>query len=64
MVFAAPIMLLAGFVPIAGLLWLQLEHDTRGFTEIPSETEGAAEAVRRRNEIASRGALPDTTNEL
>lgn len=53
MVFAAPIMLFAGFVPVAGLLWLQLEHDTRGFTEIPAETEAVAEAIRRRNAIAA-----------
>eukprot|EP00286_Rhodomonas_abbreviata_P026247 CAMPEP_0181299900 /NCGR_PEP_ID=MMETSP1101-20121128/6597_1 /TAXON_ID=46948 /ORGANISM="Rhodomonas abbreviata, Strain Caron Lab Isolate" /LENGTH=60 /DNA_ID=CAMNT_0023405089 /DNA_START=146 /DNA_END=328 /DNA_ORIENTATION=+ len=59
MPFVVPIMLLAGFVPIAGLVWLQMEHDTRGFTEIPSETEGVAEAKRRKRALEEGANVPD-----
>lgn len=47
MVFMAPVMLFAALVPIGGLLFVQAEHDTRGFTEVPSPDEAVAEQVRR-----------------
>jgi len=43
----APAMLFAALVPIGGLLFVQAEHDTRGFTEVPSPDEAVAEQVRR-----------------
>ena len=47
MVFMVPVMLFAALVPIGGLLFVQAEHDTRGFTEVPSPDEAVAEQVRR-----------------
>jgi len=54
MVFAAPALLLAGFVPIAAMLYMQLEHDTRGFSEIPSPYEADAERKRKMLEERSK----------
>ncbi len=46
-VFMVPVMLFAALVPIGGLLFVQAEHDTRGFTEVPSPDEAVAEQVRK-----------------
>jgi hypothetical protein len=56
MVFMAPVMLFAALVPIGGLLFVQAEHDTRGFTEVPSPDEAVAEVRRSKLEPDSHAA--------
>ena len=34
---------------------VQAEHDTRGFTAVPSPDEGLAEQVRRQNQLSGTG---------
>ena len=49
MLFMAPAMLFAALVPVGALLFVQAEHDTRGFTDVPSPDEAVAEQIRRQN---------------
>ena len=49
-------MLFAALVPVGALLFVQAEHDTRGFTDVPSPDEALAEQVRRQN--AASGFVP------
>ena len=49
MLFMAPAMLFAALVPVGAVLYVQAEHDTRGFTDVPSPDEAVAEQIRRQN---------------
>jgi len=54
--FMAPAILFAALVPIGALVFVQAEHDTRGFSDLPSPDEALAEQVRKQN--MERGAGP------
>ena len=58
MVFMAPAMLFAALVPVGALLFVQAEHDTRGFTDVPSPDEAVAEQIRKQN-AAGNGTRRD-----
>lgn len=55
MVFMAPAMLFAALVPIGAILFVQAEHDTRGFSEVPSPDEALAEQIRKQNQMNGVG---------
>ncbi len=52
MFVTAGLLLCAAAAPIVSLLYVQLEHDTRGFTAIYNPEEEAAEEARRTNAAA------------
>lgn len=56
MVLMAPAMLFAALVPIGALVFVQAEHDTRGFSDLPSPDEALAEQIRKQNQ--GRGIGP------
>jgi hypothetical protein len=47
MFVTAGVLLCCAAAPIASLLYVQMEHDTRGFTSIYNPEEEAAEEARR-----------------
>lgn len=59
MVLMAPAMLFAALVPIGAILFVQAEHDTRGFSEVPSPDEALAEQIRKQNQMRGIGPRTD-----
>jgi hypothetical protein len=57
--FMAPVMLCAALVPIGAILFVQAEHDTRGFTEVPSPDEALAEQIRKQNQMNGINPRPE-----